>query len=56
LAACGTSYYASQYAEYLMRELGCFTYVEAKTASEISECDLTNMVHLGGGGGFLSVS
>ena len=39
-----------------MREFGCFTYVEAKTASEISECDLMNMKALGGSGGFLSVS
>lgn len=56
LAACGTSFYAAQYAEYLMRELGCFTFVEAKMASEISKCDLLNMKPLGGMGGFLSIS
>ena len=35
IAACGTSFYAGQYAEYLMRDLGCFVSVEAKIASEI---------------------
>lgn len=39
-----------------MRDFGCFTYIEAKKASEISECDLMNMKALGGSGGFLSVS
>ena len=35
IAACGTSFYASQYAEFLMREMETFQYVEAKIASEI---------------------
>jgi len=39
-----------------MRELGCFTYVEAKIASEIIECDLSNLKPIGGAGGFLSIS
>mmetsp|Transcript_12771 Transcript_12771/g.9261 ORF Transcript_12771/g.9261 Transcript_12771/m.9261 type:complete len:103 (+) Transcript_12771:1065-1373(+) len=56
IAACGTSHYASQYAEFLMRELGCFTYVEAKIASEITKADLLNLKPVGGSAGFLSVS
>ena len=56
LAACGSSYLACKYAENLMRELGCFTYVEAKIASEICRDDLANLKPLGGNGGFLSVS
>lgn len=40
LAACGTSYYASRYAESLMKRLGCFEYVEAKPAGEITADDL----------------
>ncbi|CDW89005.1 glucosamine-fructose-6-phosphate aminotransferase [Stylonychia lemnae] len=51
IAACGTSFYAGQYAEYLMRELNIFQYVEAKIASEITDIDL-NIKN----GGFLSVS
>ena len=51
IAACGTSFYAGQYAEYLMRELNIFHYVEAKIASEITDVDL-NIKN----GGFLSVS
>ena len=39
LAACGTSYYACKYAESLMRQLGCFDYIEAKQAPEISADD-----------------
>jgi glucosamine--fructose-6-phosphate aminotransferase (isomerizing) len=39
IAACGTSYLAGKYGEYLMRELGCFKYVESKFASEIYERD-----------------
>jgi glucosamine--fructose-6-phosphate aminotransferase (isomerizing) len=35
IAACGTSHYAGKYGEYLMRELGCFKYVESIIASEI---------------------
>jgi glucosamine--fructose-6-phosphate aminotransferase (isomerizing) len=51
IGACGTSYYAAQYAEYLMRDLETFSYVEAKIASEITEEDLRIK-----NGGFLSVS
>jgi len=40
LAACGTSHYATKYAEILMRQLNCFDYVEAKIASEITKEDL----------------
>jgi hypothetical protein len=39
-----------------MRELGCFTYVEAKTASEINECDISNLKNMSGSSGFLAVS
>ena len=35
IAACGTSFYAASYAQYLMREMEIFEYVEAKIASEI---------------------
>lgn len=51
IGACGTSYYASLYGQYLMKEMGCFKTVEVKIASEISSCDfpLTNA-------GLLSVS
>jgi glucosamine--fructose-6-phosphate aminotransferase (isomerizing) len=52
LAACGTSYYAAQYAEYLMREMEIFQYVEAKMASEILPQDLQELRD----GGFISVS
>jgi glucosamine--fructose-6-phosphate aminotransferase (isomerizing) len=52
LAACGTSFYAAQYAEYLMRELEIFPYVEAKRASEIEESTLSELKT----GCFLSVS
>eukprot|EP00347_Sterkiella_histriomuscorum_P001487 403371846 len=51
IAACGTSYYASLYGQYLMREFGCFNTVDVKIASEISEEDLTLL-----NGGFLAVS
>jgi len=51
IGACGTSFYAGQYAEHLMRQLDVFQYVEAKIASEITETDL-RIKH----GGFLSVS
>jgi glutamine---fructose-6-phosphate transaminase (isomerizing) len=36
IGACGTSFYAGQYAEYLMREMQCFQFVQAKSASEIT--------------------
>ena len=52
IAACGTSFYAGQFAEYLMREMEIFQYVEAKIASEIQETDLAELKN----GGFLSVS
>ena len=39
IGACGTSYYASLYGQYLMRELGCFKSVEVKIASEITDDD-----------------
>mmetsp|Transcript_3347 Transcript_3347/g.3317 ORF Transcript_3347/g.3317 Transcript_3347/m.3317 type:complete len:128 (-) Transcript_3347:572-955(-) len=39
-----------------MRELGCFTYVEAKIASEINKDDLLNLKPVGACGGMLSVS
>jgi glucosamine--fructose-6-phosphate aminotransferase (isomerizing) len=51
IAACGTSYFAGKYAEYLMRLLGCFDYVEARIASELGKHDLDIKK-----GGFLSVS
>ena len=35
IGACGTSYYASLYGSYLMREFGCFQMVDVKIASEI---------------------
>ena len=40
LAACGTSHYATRYAEHLIKQLGCFDYVDCKIASEITEDDL----------------
>ena len=40
MAACGTSHYATKYAEHVMRKLGCFDYIECKIASEISEDDM----------------
>ena len=43
IAACGTSYYASQYLQYLLRKMGVFTFVEAKMASEIVKTDLKNL-------------
>jgi glutamine---fructose-6-phosphate transaminase (isomerizing) len=51
IAACGTSYLAGKYGEYLMRELGCFKYVESMFASEINERDFPKQY-----GGFLSIS
>ncbi len=52
IGACGTSFYAGQYAEYLMREMQCFEFVQAKIASEITQGDLSGIKN----GGFLSVS
>lgn len=40
LAACGTSHYATVYAECLMKQLGCFDYIRCIRASEITEDDL----------------
>lgn len=40
LAACGTSFFACKYAEALMRRLGTFDFIEAKSASEITADDL----------------
>lgn len=52
IGACGTSFYAGQYAEYLLREMQCFEFVQAKIASEITQGDLNGIKN----GGFLSVS
>lgn len=51
IAACGTSYYASNYGSYLMREFGCFQMIEVKIASEIQEKDFPKR-----NGGLLCVS
>lgn len=51
IAACGTSHLAGKYGEYLMRELGCFKYVNSMYASEINERDFPKM-----NGGFISIS
>ena len=40
MAACGTSHYATKYAEHIMNKLGCFSYIESKIASEITAEDL----------------
>jgi len=40
MAACGTSHYATVYAESLMKELGCFDFIRCIKASEITEDDL----------------
>ena len=40
MAACGTSHYATRYVEHLIRQLGCFEFVDCKIASEIIEDDL----------------
>jgi glucosamine--fructose-6-phosphate aminotransferase (isomerizing) len=37
IGACGTSYHASLYGKYLIREFGCFSTVDVKIASEIYE-------------------
>jgi glucosamine 6-phosphate synthetase-like amidotransferase/phosphosugar isomerase protein len=41
IGACGTSYYASLYGQYLMKEMGCFKTIEVKIASEISKEDFS---------------
>jgi glutamine---fructose-6-phosphate transaminase (isomerizing) len=51
IAACGTSYYASNYGSQLMREFGCFQTVEVKIASEIFSSDFPQK-----NGGLLCVS
>ena len=54
LAACGTSHYATVYAELLMKNLNCFEYIRCIKASEITEDDLRfKNPHTAG---FLSVS
>lgn len=39
IAACGTSFYASNYGSQLMRDFGCFQMCEVKIASEIYQTD-----------------
>jgi glutamine---fructose-6-phosphate transaminase (isomerizing) len=51
IAACGTSYYASLYGSYLMREFGCFQMIDVKIASEIQTKDFPKR-----DGGLLCVS
>jgi glutamine---fructose-6-phosphate transaminase (isomerizing) len=51
IAACGTSNNAGRYGEYLMRELGCFKFVQSIIASEIYERDFPKK-----NGGFISIS
>jgi len=51
IAACGTSHLAGKYGEHIMKELGCFSYVQSIIASEINERDLPKT-----NGGFLSIS
>lgn len=51
IAACGTSHLAGKYGEHLMKELGCFKYVESLIASEINDRDLPKS-----NGGFISIS
>ena len=40
MAACGTSHYATIYAEHLMKQLGIFEFIRCIKASEITEDDL----------------
>ena len=40
MAACGTSHYATIYAEHLMKQIGCFSFIRCIKASEITEDDL----------------
>ena len=54
LAACGTSHYATIYAEHIMKELGCFSFIRCIRASEITEDDLR--FKNPSSAGFLSVS
>ena len=51
IAACGTSHLAGKYGEHLIRDLGCFKYVNSIVASEIQERDFPKK-----NGGFLSIS
>lgn len=51
IAACGTSYLAGKYGEYLMKELGCFKFVNSMFASEINARDFPKV-----NGGFISIS
>lgn len=51
IAGCGTSYNAGLYGEIIMNELGCFKFVKAMMASEITEKDFPKK-----NGGFLSIS
>lgn len=51
IAACGTSHLAGKYGETLMRDLGCFKFVNCMYASEIKARDLPKK-----NGGFLSIS
>ena len=39
MAACGTSHYATKYAEHIMNKLGCFSFIECKIASELTAED-----------------
>ena len=54
MAACGTSHYATVYAEHIMKSLGCFDFIRCIKASEITEDDLR--FKNPGNAGFLSVS
>ena len=51
IAACGTSHLAGKYGEYIMRQLGCFKYVESIIASEIQPRCFPKK-----NGGFVSIS
>jgi len=51
IAACGTSHLAGKYGEYLMKELGCFKYINSVIASEIRPRDFPKK-----NGGFLGIS
>ena len=39
IAACGTSHLAGKYGEWIMKEFGCFKYVQSIIASEIKSRD-----------------
>jgi len=51
IAACGTSHLAGKYGEWIMKDLGCFKYVQSIIASEIKKRDFPKQ-----NGGFLSIS